>query len=360
MTGRQPLAGRPLGVLDQVASRLAVAPKRLAFKQGDDFASWRVAFKRKILDLLGPFPEPVPPRLETVDREIIDDFEADGIAPFEQRTIVYDTEPHGSCIAYLLVPADASASDPRPGILVAHGHGAGRRAMVGLDKSTWDPGKPVPNVEATALHLAGRGHVVLAPDWRGFGDRSLDPAFCRPGRDPCNVSALSLGYFGCSLLALNVWDAMRSVDVLRSLPCVDPARIGMAGKSYGGTMTAYTTALDDRISCAVVSGYLSTLNDALSMRGLGNTCGAQHLHGLLEWGDIPDVLGLIAPRPLLIEAGTRDACFAFDDATRAFESLARIYRASGHPERLQRDVADAGHDVIFNELPRFFQRHLGR
>jgi hypothetical protein len=98
----------------------------------------------------------------------------------------------------------------------------------------------------------------------------------------------------------------------------------MVGKSYGGTMTTYTAALDDRIKAACVSGYLSTLDDAMSRRGLGNYCGAQYLPGLLEWGDIPDVVGLIAPRPLLIEAGERDTCFVFPDTTKAYERLAKI------------------------------------
>jgi hypothetical protein len=234
--------------------------------------------------------------------------------------------------------------------------------MVGLDPTTWQakggssPGAP--NFEAAALHLVKLGHVVIAPDWRAFGERALDPEYRRQGRDGCDVLHMSFGYFGFTLLGLNVWDAMRCIDVLQSLPQVDPERIGMVGKSYGGTMTTYTTALDDRIKVACISGYLSTLDDAMSRRGLGNYCGAQYLPGLLEWGDIPDVVGLIAPRPLLIEAGQRDTCFVFPDTTNAYERVAGIYAAAGHPERLDRDIADVEHEFIFKKLPGFFAKFL--
>ena len=61
---------RPLRVLDQVSSRLAAAPRCLSFKPGEDFETWREAFKRKVLELLGPFPEPVPLHVETIERDL--------------------------------------------------------------------------------------------------------------------------------------------------------------------------------------------------------------------------------------------------------------------------------------------------
>lgn len=344
-------------------ARYEHAPKRLSFVDGTAFDAWKARFKQKVVELIGPFPEIVPLNIEVLEELIIDDFIDAGIEPFFQRKIIFDTEPFGSCVAYLLVPSGIKQGERRPGIVCAHGHGSGKQQMIGFDPTTWQAknGSPpgLPNFEAAALHLVKIGYVVIAPDWRAFGERALDPVYTRPGRDPCNVLHMSFGYFGFTLLGLNVWDAMRSIDVLQSLPEVDPARIGMMGKSYGGTMTTYTTALDDRIKAACISGYLSTLDDAMSRRALGNYCGAQYLPGLLEWGDIPDVVGLIAPRPLLIEAGKRDTCFVFPDTTKAYDQLARIYAAAGHLECLDRDVADVEHESIFNKLPGFFARHLG-
>nr|MDO8111727.1 alpha/beta hydrolase family protein [Candidatus Sigynarchaeota archaeon] len=353
---------RLIGVYDQFRARFEDAPKKLAFTKGTAFAAWKERFKSKVKELIGPFPAPVPLNAEVQEELSLDEFEEAGIPAFIQQKIVYDTEKYAACVAHLLVPKNINKGEKRPAVLVAHGHGSGKAQMVGICPTTWNPrnGSPTggPNFEALAIHLVGQGFVVLAPDWRPFGERSLKPEYCRPGRDSCNVTDMSFQYFGFTLLALNVWDAMKSIDLLQSLPYVDGKRIGMVGKSYGGTMTTYTTALDDRIKVACVSGYLSTLDDAMSMRGLGNYCGAQFVPGLLEWGDIPDVVGLIAPRPLLIEAGKKDDCFIFPDATKAYEKLVTIYEAAGHRENLDRDVADVEHEMIFQKMPEFFKKYL--
>jgi Abhydrolase family len=347
---------RLLGVYEQFNARLQKAPKKLRFTEENEFSKWRDIFLSKIKELLGPMPEPVPLEMEILEEEIIDDFEEFGYPVFKQQKIVYNSEEFASVIAYLLVPTDIKTNEKRPAILNAHGHGMGKAKVVGLDPTYWK--SDTPPVEASALQLVKEGFVVLAPDWRPFGQRKLDAHYARPGRDPCNVTYMSFGYFGFNLLALNIFDAMRSIDLLEELPYVDSSKIGMVGKSYGGTMTTYTTALDERIKASVISGYNSTLTDAFSMRGLGNYCGAQYLPGLLEWGDIPDVVGLIAPRPLLIESGEKDSCFIINDTNTAYEQVQKIYKAANAEENLHRDVANVEHEYIFDNLIPFFKKHL--
>jgi hypothetical protein len=109
-------------------------------------------------------------------------------------------------------------------------------------------------------------------------------------------------------------------------------------------MTTHLVVNDRRLKAAVVSGYISTVRgDALGERGKGNTCGAQHVPGLLLHGDIPDVLGLAAPKPVLCEMGTEEACFHFPDMKKAYNHLRRIYRAAGCPERVSCQTFPTGH-----------------
>jgi dienelactone hydrolase len=155
---------------------------------------------------------------------------------------------------------------------------------------------------------------------------------------------MASGYLGYHLLALQIWDGMRTVDYLQSRPEVDPDRLGVAGLSFGGTMTTYLAALEPRLKVACISGYLSTVKgDAMGMRGLGNFCGAQYMPGLLTLGDIPDVAGLIAPKPLLIEMGEQDTCFVIDDMRAAYAHLERIYAAAGASDRLDADIHPGPH-----------------
>ncbi len=168
-----------------------------------------------------------------------------------------------------------------------------------------------------------------------------------------------MGYFGYQLLTLDLADAQRCLDHLCARPEVDPRRIGCMGCSFGGTMTTYTSALDRRVRAAVISGYLSTIEDAVNQRGRGNTCGSQFLLGLRGIGDISDVAGLIAPRPCQVQIGIEDTCFIESDAMRAFTHLRAIYRAAGAERALELDRFQGGHEIDLEPAVAFFQRHLG-
>jgi dienelactone hydrolase len=153
---------------------------------------------------------------------------------------------------------------------------------------------------------------------------------------------------------------MRCVDYLQSRPEVDPDRLGIGGLSFGGTMTTYLAALEPRLKVACISGYVSTVKgDAITMRGKGNFCGAQYMPGLLTIGDIPEVAGLIAPKPLCVEMGEEDQCFVIDDAKAAYAQVERIYAAAGASDHLIGDVFPGGHEWSGRESFPWFERWLG-
>lgn len=99
--------------------------------------------------------------------------------------------------------------------------------------------------------LARRGYVALVWDHVGKGPEgdplpnSIVPA------DPDSAFAAFLsGAKKCNPYQV-VAAAIRGVSLLRSLPEVDPERIGMSGLSWGGAMTCIVASLDDRLKCAV-------------------------------------------------------------------------------------------------------------
>lgn len=329
------MANRYLRPADAIIARWAATPKPFAFAGTTpaDWAAWRRRFLPALLAELGPTPEPVPLAAEitaTVD-----------CGSYLRHHVLYDTEAYATVPAWLLVPKAATAENPVPGILCAHGHGPGKDALVGLNVE----GLPVEDARYCLLanQLAEAGYVVISPDWRGFGERKdTDPWVRRPGRDGCNVYYLAAGYLGYHSLALQIHDGRRTIDYLQSLPEVRPDKIGCCGLSFGGTMTTYLSALDDRIGCAVICCYLSTLGNALKR---ANFCGAQYMPGLGKLADIPDVAGLIAPRPMMAEMGEQDACFTIDDAFQAYQHVERIYTAAGVPERCAVDRFEGEHEV---------------
>jgi len=317
----------------------------------EEWSTWRRAFDRALRELLGRSPGPVP-----LDAEVL---ATEDCGDYTREKVVYDTETYVSVPAYVMVPKDLPAGEKRPGILAAHGHGRGKADICGVYETEEERQNAAGLNYDYAVQFVRRGYVVVAPDWRGFGERQSPADWARPGRDPCNVNYMAMGYLGYHLLALQIWDGMRTVDYLQSRPEVDPERLGIGGLSFGGTMTTYLAALEPRLKVACISGYLSTVKgDAITMRGKGNFCGSQYMPGLLTIGDIPEVAGLIAPKPCVVEIGEQDQCFVVDDARAAYERLAQIYAAAEASDRLECDIHPGGHEWSGAKAFDWFERWL--
>lgn len=312
----------------------------LTFQAGQDFETWRAALIHQVEALLGTLPPLTmasPTILDTTDCGL-----------YVQHKVVYETSPGVMVPAWLLVPTSATPETPAPGVLALHGHGDGKNQLVSRSSE--------PNIyRSFARHYAERGFVVLVPDAIGFGERATN--FHRYGqRDGCNVNFLRAALFGMNLLALNLQDDRRGLEILAERPEVDARRIGCAGLSFGGTRTMYLAALDERVRAAVVSGYLTTFT-AYAIN-TGNFCGSQFLPGIYHYADVADLHGLIAPRPLLIEAGRADRGFPIEASRLAYTHLADIYAAAGSPDMLERDEFDGGHEFHAEASLDFMDRRL--
>jgi dienelactone hydrolase len=315
-----------------------IDPLSDAETQRSVLAPWRERCEKRLHELLGPLPERVPLDLETVESVQCDGFRRD--------KVVFDTEETMSVPAYLLVPE--TRSSPGPAVLAIHGHGPGKSRIVGLDESAsvWDD---------YARQLALRGYLVLAPDMRCFGERAdWNP----PDHYGCDTNLVHAYMAGLSPLTQNLWDLARSLDVLESHPLVDSRRIGVAGFSYGGTLSLFLAAWDPRVSVSVVSGYFSSWAEAHKMPW--NMCGSQVLPGMLGAMEHIDLGALVAPRPLFIENGADDDLFPATVATAEVAKLRAVYRILGDDESLVHDVFEGGHQWNGTGVYAFLERWLGQ
>ena len=320
----------------------------LPLKSADEWRTWKRGMLAAIRRGLGPMPEPAPLRPRTELR-----LQHNGVV---YRRITFASHAGMHVPAWLLIPKAIRRGKRRPAILYCHGHGQGKDPSVGFNAKG-------ERVEEDYQHFAARrlaeaGYVVLAPDWHGFGERTADAEWVRPGRDRCNVLYMAAGYVGYQLLALNVFDGMRCVDLLCSRPEVNPRRIGCIGTSFGGTMTTYLTALDRRITTGVIGCYLSTLARAMGGK-TANFCGNQYLPGLGTFADTPEVAAAWAPKPLLAEIARRDYCFLIDDALKAFRRVKGLYRRIGMADRCDADVFDGPHEFSGRKAFAWFEKWLG-
>jgi len=162
---------------------------------------------------------------------------------------------------------------------------------------------------------------------------------------------------GHELLALDLWDLARGLDLLSEHPLVDHRRIGMVGLSQGGTCTLFLSAWDRRIRAAVVSGYFNRWATCATIGW--NMCGSQVLTGITRQLDHFDLGTLIAPRRLLVESGTGDNIFPVEAARATMAGLRQVYELLGVPERIEHDVYEGGHRWHGERAYPFLARWLG-
>ncbi|MCA1809986.1 MAG: alpha/beta hydrolase family protein [Kiritimatiellia bacterium] len=327
---------------------------RHAYVEGD-FAAWKARALPEVLATLGEFPAAVPPRPEMVAEW--------SHAGLRTQKWYLDVGPHISAAFLINFPANIASGAKLPGILCCHGHGAyGKEPVMGNDS-----GPELRAAIAGANYDYGRqmaqaGFVTFAIDWLGFGERRdghKPNNFYRGSelRDWCANLYLHATMLGMTTLGINVMHGRAAIDFALSFSEIDPERLGVMGLSFGGTMSLWMTLCDARIKATEIICY-SDLWEAFGIRD-NNYCGSQVAPGLYRLVDLPDLQGLIAPRPLLVDLGANDTCFRIESSMPCFEKVRRIYQAAAAAEHLHLDLHPGGHAWGGNFSKNFFKHYLG-
>jgi dienelactone hydrolase/pimeloyl-ACP methyl ester carboxylesterase len=281
-------------------------------------AAWierRRALREAMLQAMGPMPA-VPcalnPRILGAIRR----------AGYRIEKLLFESRPDVWVTANLYLPEPVRGR--RPAVLCVHGH--------------WPGARRDPVVQARCLGLVKLGFVVLAVDAFGAGERYTTPA---PGTYHGALYGSTLWPTGHTLLGMQVYDNRRAVDYLLTRPEVDGQRLGITGASGGGNQTMYAVALDERLAAAVpvcsVGTYQAYLHAAC--------CVCEVLPGALRFAEEGDVLGLVAPRALLVINATRDALqFSVAQARQSIERARAVYQLYHASEKLQHATFESPHD----------------
>lgn len=200
------------------------------------------------------------------------------------------------------------------------------------------------SIPARCINLARQGYVVLAYDMVGYND-TIQTAhdFGGPREQLWSFSPLGL----------QLWNSIRVVDYLESLPDVDPARIGATGASGGGTQTFLLTAVDDRVSFSAPVNMISAI-----MQG---GCVCENAPNLRLGANNMEIAAIMAPRPMLMVSATGD--WTRNTPKEEFPAVQSIYNLFGKPENVETILIDAPHN--YNEQSReavyrfFAKRVLG-
>ena len=255
---------------------------------------------------------------------------------YVRRLVTYSSEPGSRVPAYLCIPKSVldNSGKKAPGVLCLHGtdNVVGHGVVVGLG------GRPN---RQYASELAERGYVTLAPNY---------PLLAKYQPD---VNAL--GWQSGTLKA--VWDNMRGLDLLESLPFVKAGAFGTIGHSLGGHNSVYTAFFDDRIQAVVSScgldSYLDYYDgDEKNWFPEKGWCQTRYMLKLAEYRgrlqDIPfdfhELVGALAPRHVLIIAPLKDSNFRAASVDRVATAAREVFKLHGHEDRLRIEHPDCDHD----------------
>jgi dienelactone hydrolase len=351
-----PLTGVEKGVegrrFDPVAytrDLYADAPRRLRFQaRGRSQAeAWQKQLRVKLAELLGGFPAGRAP-LRPVT------LETRAFPGYRREKFVFDARPGVSVLAYLLLPDKAKA--PAATMICVPGHGRGVDDIVGIDDKGRERTDKAGYQHDFAIQVVEAGMAAVAIEPMAFGCRR-DAITARKGlgTSACQPTAGGALLVGQTMLGWRVWDVMRTVDYIATRPELDASRVGCMGISGGGTVTVFATALEPRLRVALVSGYLNTFRDSV---GSLSHCIDNYVPGILNWAEMYDVAGLIAPRPLFVESGEKDNIFPIGASIESFGKVRDVYDVFGASDRIEHEVFPGEHSFWGKRGIPFLARQL--
>jgi dienelactone hydrolase len=327
----------------------AAAPRRLRFeaRTRSDAQVWQKQLASKLTELVGGFPaERRPLRPITLETR--------AFSGYSREKIVFDSRPGVSVLAYLLLPEKTRR--PAAVAICVPGHGRGVDDIVGIDDRGGERTDKAGYQHDFAIQAAEAGLAAIAIEPMAFGCRR-DPINARQGlsRKACDPAAGGALLVGQTMIGWRVWDIMRTLDYIATRSELDSSRVGCMGISGGGTATLFSAALEPRIRAAFVSGYLNTFRDSI---GSLSHCIDNYVPGILNWAEMHDVAGLIAPRPLFVESGEKDNIFPIRASIESFNKVREVYGVFGAADRIEQEVFPGEHSFWGKRGIPFLARHL--
>lgn len=297
---------------------------------GQDVRSWQTRLRRKLRELLGAMPEDrCPLRPKTLWKR------DHPLGTIEK--VAFTSEPASDVVAYVCLPKAAQA--PYTFMICLQGHSTGMHNSIAVQREDETQPHRVEGDRDFALGCMARGIAALCIEQRSFGERreQRQEQVSSHGCHDATMHALMLGR---TLIGERVYDVDRGIDYLASRKDADMRSIGVMGNSGGGTISLFSAAVLPRIAFAMPSCYFCTFK--ASIMSIYH-CADNYIPGLLNSAEMSDIMGLFAPRPVVIVAGRDDPIFPIQATLQAFRELKRIYKAHGAQDRCHLIVGAGGH-----------------
>lgn len=303
-----------------------------------DWEAKRPELRRELLEMLGLWPMPERTALKPV---VTGTLEHDGVVV---ERLHFQSMPGLYVTANLYRPKRVEGK--LPAVLYVCGHAQVKTNGLSCGNKT--------GYQHHGYWFARHGYVALLIDTLQLGEiEGAHHGTYRMGQWWWN----SRGY---SPAGVEAWNGVRALDYLETRPEVDADRIGMTGRSGGGSYTWTTAAIDERVRVAAPVAGITDLRNQVVDGVVEGHCDCMFFVNRHRW-DFGLNAALLAPRPLLIVNTDSDSIFPLDGVQRVHAQVRRIYDLLGASNRLGLVIGPGTHqDTQDLQVPvfRWFSRHL--
>lgn len=305
-------------------------------------ADYQAGLRAEFIGRIGGLPGPAPLR-----PQVTGSVQRQG---YTVEKVLFESAPQFYVTAGLFLPDPAKFPPPWPAVVILCGHAAEGKLQLGY--------------QTGAALAAANGLAAMVVDPVGQGERMQELGKDGKPTIPGPTTEHTVLGTGAILVGWNtarwmIGDAMAAIDYLQTRPDIRRDRIGCMGNSGGGTQTCYLMALDERITAAAPSCYVTSFRRLLET--IGPQDAEQNIFGQIAIGmDHADYLMMRAPKPTLINCATRDffdiggTWGAFRDAKRLFQRL----DAGRNIELVEVDATHGWHPMLRRASVQFMVQHL--
>ncbi len=307
-------------------------------KTAEDWKGHKEQYRQQLAEMLGLWPMPEKTDLHATITSRID--QGDIVV----ENLHFQSMPHLYVTANLYLPKKIESR--LPAIVYVCGHSLVKKNNISYGNKT--------AYQHHGVWFAKNGYVCIVLDTLQLGEiEGIHHGLYREKM----WWWMSRGYTPAGVEA---WNSIRAIDYLQTRPEVDPAKIGITGRSGGGAYSWWTAALDDRIACAVPVAGITDMHNHIVDGTIEGHCDCMFMTNSYRW-DFAQVAALIEPRPLLISNSDKDTIFPLDGVERLHAQVARIYKLNKAEKNLGLLITEGPHkDTQELQLPafRWFNRFL--
>jgi hypothetical protein len=296
--------------------------------------------RAELYQLLGD----LPPRHRPLRAEVI---QREETAHYHLERLMLDLNGEELVPAVFTIPKNVRG--PRPAILFQHSHGGG----YDIGKREYLEGRPYLASPPYAEALSQLGYCGLCTDTWAFGERNTRKE---------SIIFKDMLWKGQVMWGMMVYDSLRAMDYLLTRPEVIASKVGTLGISMGSTMAWWTAALDERVAACVDICCLTDFDALVADNGLDRHGVYYYVPALRKHFTTAQINALIAPRPHLALAGTRDGLTPIAGLDRIEADLNQVYANAGTPLHWKLVRYDVGHQETpegRQEILSFLRTYLG-